>query len=79
MAIALIQHVVIISVLFFQNPIIITTNIIRNMIKKGNGTIAPGFGIHFVFSSFTLYPDFHTTKEGSHFVPDSSISYPKSH
>jgi hypothetical protein len=35
--------------------------------------------MHFVLSSFSLYPELQITKDGSHSVPESSISYPKSH
>lgn len=45
-----------------------------NIIKKGNGTIVPGSGMHLVLSELTVYPVLHTILEGSHAVPDLSIS-----
>ena len=51
----------------------------KNIIKNGKGTIVPGSGIHLVLSSLTLYPEAQTTSEGSHAVPDWSISYPNGH
>lgn len=50
-----------------------------NIIKNGKGTIVPGSGIHFVLSELTVYPSLHTILEGSHAVPDLSISYPNCH
>lgn len=40
------------------------------MIKNGKGATAPGSGIHFVLSTFSAYPEFHTILDGIHFVPD---------
>jgi hypothetical protein len=47
--------------------------------KNGKGTIAPGSGMHFVSSEFNVYPSSHITFDGSHCVPEVSISYPNGH
>lgn len=54
-------------------------SIAPKMKKNGKYTTAPGLGIHLVFSVLTVYPDLQTTNDGSHVVPESSISYPNGH
>lgn len=38
--------------------------------RKGNGAMAPGTGIHFVLSEFRVYPELQTMLDGVHAVPD---------
>ena len=71
--------VVIICCLCFQYPIIINISIKENRIRNGKYIKSPGSGIHFVLSSLIVNPSSQTNNDGTHSVPESSISYPNGH